>query len=375
MKNSQLILCVKKFFAFILFFLTCFPVINMYSQTYNLVWSDEFDYSGLPDEAKWNYDVGGGGWGNQELQYYTSKRLQNAKVEDGKLIITAIKEIYSGKDYTSARLVTKYKGDWLYGKMEINAKLPAGRGTWPAIWMLPTDWEYGDWPSSGEIDIMEHVGYDEGVVHATVHTEAYNHTLGTQKGDTIHLDDATSAFHVYSMEWTPIKIDFFADGVKYFTFYQYSTEYTKWPFNKRFHLLLNIAVGGSWGGAQGVDVYAFPTQMEIDYVRVYQLSTATGTESSELEMKKLQDSEAEFEIFPNPFNDHLNISYSEDIDQIDIYNCYGNKSMDFKNPLADNSLTDKSLLVLNLDNLKPGIYFLALKYQNELVGLKSAIKY
>ena len=271
MKKCKLILSVKKIIAFVFLFSTCFPIINLYSQTYQLVWSDEFDTSGLPDESKWNYDVGGGGWGNQELQYYTSKRLQNARVEDGKLIITAIREVYSDMDYTSARLVTKYKGDWLYGKIEISASLPAGRGTWPAIWMLPTDWEYGGWPASGEIDIMEHVGYDEGVVHGTIHTEAYNHTIGTQVGDTIHINDAMSAFHVYSIEWTPTKIDFFTDGVKYFTFNKNSDDYKKWPFNKRFHLLLNIAVGGSWGGAQGVDVDAFPTQMEIEYVRVYQI--------------------------------------------------------------------------------------------------------
>lgn len=283
MKNNQMILGGTGMLFSILLLLTMLAPKNIYSQTYNIVWSDEFEYSGLPDEARWNYDVGGGGWGNQELQYYTSQRLENARVEDGKLIITAIREKYSGMDYTSARLVTKHKGDWLYGKLEICVKLPEGRGTWPAIWMLPTDWEYGGWPSSGEIDIMEHVGYNEGVVHATVHTEAYNHTLGTHQGDTVHINDATSAFHVYSMEWTPIKIDFFADGVKYFTFYQNSTDYKKWPFNIRFHLLLNIAVGGSWGGAQGVDINAFPAQMEIEYVRVYQLSTETAlTQQNEL---------------------------------------------------------------------------------------------
>lgn len=250
-----------------------FPLIELGAQTYNLVWSDEFEYTGLPDSAKWNYDVGGGGWGNNELQYYTSKRTENARVENGNLIIEAIKEIYAGMNYTSARLVTKNQGDWLYGKVEVSAKLPAGRGTWPAIWMLPTDWEYGGWPSSGEIDIMEHVGYDEGRVHATIHTEDYNHMLGTQQGSSVIISDAISAFHTYSMEWTPIKIDFFADGVKYFTFYKYADDYKKWPFNKRFHLIMNIAVGGSWGGAQGVDIYAFPTRMEVAYVRVYQLST------------------------------------------------------------------------------------------------------
>jgi len=246
--------------------------IKLGAQTYNLVWSDEFEYKGLPDSTKWSYDVGGSGWGNNELQYYTSKRIENARVENGSLIIEAVKETYSGMNYTSARLVTKNHGDWLYGKVEVSAKLPAGRGTWPAIWMLPTDWQYGEWPSSGEIDIMEHVGYDEGKVHATIHTEDYNHMIGTQQGSSVIIADATGAFHTYSMEWTPIKIDFFADGVKYFTFYKLADDYKKWPFNKRFHLIMNIAVGGSWGGSQGVDVNAFPTKMEVAYVRVHQLS-------------------------------------------------------------------------------------------------------
>jgi beta-glucanase (GH16 family) len=153
---------VTKLLALIPGILMLFPVLDMHCQTYNLVWSDEFDYTGLPDTTKWSYDVGGSGWGNQELQYYTYRRTDNARVEEGKLIIEAIKESYSGMNYTSARLVTKNQGDWLYGKIEVSAMLPKGRGTWPAIWMLPTDWEYGGWPSSGEIDIMEHVGYDEG---------------------------------------------------------------------------------------------------------------------------------------------------------------------------------------------------------------------
>lgn len=239
------------------------------AQEYELVWSDEFDYPGLPDSEKWNYDVGGSGWGNQELQYYTDGRTENARVENGKLIIEARKENYGGNDYTSARLVTKNKGDWLYGRIEVKAKMPAGRGTWPAIWMLPTDWYYGGWPQSGEIDIMEHVGYDEGIVHGTVHTDAYNHTKGTQQGNSYEVPDATSAFHVYSIEWSEDTIEFFVDDDKYFMFANQGT-WQKWPFDKRFHLILNIAVGGTWGGAQGVDDNAFPTQMEVDYVRVYQ---------------------------------------------------------------------------------------------------------
>jgi beta-glucanase (GH16 family) len=246
--------------------------INAVSQTNitQLVWSDEFNYTGAPDTNKWGYDIGGNGWGNQELQYYTD-RPENIIVQDGKMIITALIEDYEGKSYTSARLTTRTKGDWLYGRIEVMAKLPAGRGTWPAIWMLPTDWEYGGWPASGEIDIMEHVGYDMGTVHATVHTETYNGAIGTQKGDDIYIPDVHTTFHLYVMEWSEDTIHFYADSVRYFSFPNYHTGYEEWPFDKQFHLMLNIAIGGTWGGQQGVDNTIFPQTLEIDYVRVYRM--------------------------------------------------------------------------------------------------------
>ncbi|MBI9009446.1 MAG: family 16 glycosylhydrolase [Tenericutes bacterium] len=240
------------------------------------VWSDEFNYEGLPDSDKWGYDVGGSGWGNNELQYYTREDLDNALVSDGTLKITARKEDYMGNEYTSARLITKYKGDWEYGKIQVKAKLPSGLGTWPAIWMLPTDWVYGGWPDSGEIDIMEYVGYDPGIVHGTIHTGAYNHSLGTQIGYSKTVADAETAFHVYELEWEPGFMEVFIDGVSYGRFgfnptYNVDTDNSDaWPFDQRFHLILNLAVGGNWGGAQGVNPEAFPTSMEVDYVRVYQ---------------------------------------------------------------------------------------------------------
>jgi len=235
-----------------------------------LVWSDEFDYTGSPNAAKWDYDLGGNGWGNNELQYYTD-REENAKVENGNLIITAALESYGGNDYTSARLVTRNKGDWLYGRIEVKAKLPEGRGTWPAIWMLPTDWEYGGWPNSGELDIMEHVGYDMGYVHQTVHTEAYNHTLGTQRGGDIYVADVHQAYHIYAMNWYEEVVKFYVDNHLVFTFSNEHSGSDTWPFDQRFHLLLNIAVGGDWGGVEGVDITVFPQTFEIDYVRVYEL--------------------------------------------------------------------------------------------------------
>ena len=237
-----------------------------------LVWSDEFDYEGLPDDTKWNYDTVGNsyGWGNNELQYYTVERKENAWVDGEFLTIAAIRESWNDFNFTSARLTSKEKGDWLYGRMEIRAKVPGGRGIWPAIWMLPTDWEYGGWPESGEIDIMEHVGYEPDSIYTTVHTGAFNHTQGTQVGDATYVPDCEDKFHVYAIEWDEEKIDFFIDEKKVFTFNNSKKGHDEWPFDKRFHLILNVAVGGNWGGLHGVDDSIFPAEMKIDYVRVYQ---------------------------------------------------------------------------------------------------------
>jgi beta-glucanase (GH16 family) len=231
------------------------------------VWADEFSFDGAPDAAKWGYDVGGNGWGNNELQYYTDGL--NASVSNGMLKIIARKENYSGRDYTSARMITKNKGDWLYGRFEVKAKLPRGRGTWPAIWMRPTDWAYGNWPNSGEMDIMEHVGYDAGRVHITIHTKAFNHLLGTQKSASKIVPTAMDEFHRYRIDWASYGIRGYIDDEKIFEFMNQGAGPDYWPFDKRFHLLLNIAVGGSWGGTQGVDESIFPATMEVDYVRVY----------------------------------------------------------------------------------------------------------
>jgi beta-glucanase (GH16 family) len=239
---------------------------------WKLVWSDEFDYKGLPDRKKWDYKVGGNGWGNNELQYYTAGKLANARVEQGKLIIEAQKEKIDSNNYTSARLVTAGKGDWTYGRFEIRAKLPSGRGTWPAIWMLPSKTTYSDrrWPDNGEIDIMEHVGFDPGVIHASTHTKAYNWPKKNQKTATLEVPDAQSAFHVYALEWDAGNIDIYIDKTKVLSCKNEGTGWEAWPFDQKFHLILNLAIGGGWGGAKGVDDTIFPQRMEIDYVRVYQ---------------------------------------------------------------------------------------------------------
>ena len=241
-------------------------------EDYKLVWWDEFDKFGLPDEEKWDYDTGGHGWGNDELQYYTLG--ENVEVKDGILTIEARQELYEGMEYTSTRLVSRNKGDFKYGKIEVRAKLPTGIGTWPAIWMLPTDWKYGDWPVSGEIDIMEHVGSDQNTVHASIHSSRFNHTKNTQKTNKIYVEGASEDYHLYTIEWLPHKIEVFVDNESYFVFepgrYLDCPTQLEWPFDQEFHLLLNIAVGGMWGGMTGVDESIFPQSMQVDYVRVYQ---------------------------------------------------------------------------------------------------------
>ncbi|WP_443945735.1 family 16 glycosylhydrolase [Pedobacter sp. AW1-32] len=233
-------------------------------------WRDEFDNNGAPLIRNWTYDIGGSGWGNNELQYYTNS-LSNASVANGLLTITAQKENTEGKAFTSARLVTRGKLDVLYGRFEIRAKLPSGRGTWPAIWMLPTDRVYGDWPKSGEIDIMEHVGYDQNVVHFSTHSEAYYFKINTQKTSTKVIESASSAFHLYRVDWTPDAIRGYYDNEQVFECINEKKSYKEWPFDQKFHLLLNVAVGGDWGGAKGVDESIWPQTMQVDYVRYYRM--------------------------------------------------------------------------------------------------------
>lgn len=233
------------------------------------VWADEFDAPGKPDPTRWTYDVGGGGWGNNELQYYTQG--DNVDIADGICTITAKKEIREGAQYTSTRMVTRGLGDFTYGRFEARLQVPSGRGTWPAFWMLPTDRVYGDWPKSGEIDIMEHVGYDPNVFHFSTHCEAYYFKQGNQKTSSLKVPTGTSEFHTYRTDWTPYSIKGFIDDQQIFEFDNQNGGYKVWPFDKRFHMLFNLAVGGDWGGASGIDASAFPQKMMIDYVRVYKM--------------------------------------------------------------------------------------------------------
>jgi len=240
-----------------------------------MVWNDEFDgITGVPDPSKWSYEIGNGcpdncGWGNNQLEYYTDASM-NSRIENGLLIIEAHRQSMGGLLYSSAKINTRQSGSWKYGRIDVRARLPRGRGTWPAIWMLPTHWKYGGWPHSGEIDIMEHVGWAQDSLFGTVHTQNYNHVAGTQKGRTIHVPDISLHFHVYSIIWDKDKIDFLIDDKKYFTFDNDGRGPDSWPFDQEFYLILNVAVGGNFGGVRGVDNEIWPQRMEVDYVRVYQ---------------------------------------------------------------------------------------------------------
>ncbi|MBB5709861.1 glycoside hydrolase family 16 protein [Sphingomonas xinjiangensis] len=246
-------------------------------KSYTRVWADEFDRPGLPNSAKWRYDTeyNKRGWFNNELQYYAAARRENTRVENGRLIIEARRERLSGKadfggqNYSSGKLITRGVAAWKYGFIEVRAKLACGRGVWPAIWMLAADGKAG-WPAMGEIDIMEHVGWDKGRVHGTVHTKAYNHSIGTQKGASRMVPDACTAFHRFQLHWNPDRILIGVDGRAFMRFDNNGKRNAAtWPFASPQYLILNVAVGG-WGGQKGIDPAAFPTRMEVDYVRVWQ---------------------------------------------------------------------------------------------------------
>lgn len=244
------------------------------AQTWSLIWEDEFNGTGLPDGQKWGYDTGNGGWGNYELQNYTANRTENARQENGNLILEARRDWHNGIEYSSARLVSKFKGDWTYGRIEVKAKVPLGQGLWPAIWMLPTDYHYGNWPASGEIDIMENFalgGIKPNTIEGNVHTKSYNHMIGTNKGGTSSwLSNIEDNYHVYAVNWYEDKIEFEVDGQIYFSFAN-EGNWEAWPYDKRFHLILNIAVGGTLGTTPDPNI--FPKKMMVDYVKVYELKT------------------------------------------------------------------------------------------------------
>lgn len=237
-------------------------MVDIKSTLPDLVWADEFNVNGAPNPANWTFEIGRGnnGWGNGELQYYTD-RSQNASVANGVLKITAIKENFSGAAYTSARLITKDKFDFKYGRVEARAKLPAGGGTWPAIWMLGADINQIGWPACGEIDMMEHKGNEPNKIHGSLHYPG--RSGGNPVTNTINITNATSEFHIYKLEWSETSIKIYVDNSLYLNVPNTQSI----PFNKNFYMLTNVAMGGTFGGT--VDPAFTSASMEIDYIRVF----------------------------------------------------------------------------------------------------------
>jgi beta-glucanase (GH16 family) len=242
-----------------------------------LVWSDEFNGTGLPDTTKWSYNIGNWGWGNNEPQYYTEYRTENARQEDGNLIIEAHKNDLD-EPWTSARLTTQGQASFLYGKVEFRAKVPVGRGTWSAGWLLGDSYEDElSWPYCGEIDVLECVGYEiddetgDGLNHATCHTRAYYFKQDNQIGSEKIVKAMNNTFHTYAIEWYPDVIYGLVDGERYYT-YDKNKDELEWPFFNPQNIILNLAVGGGWGGAKGIDESWESHQFIIDYVRVYELN-------------------------------------------------------------------------------------------------------
>ena len=258
----------------LLLFIGCFaqkPFKGGSGKFTHLEWSDEFNRDGQPDTTKWTYETGY--VRNKELQYYTQQRLDNAKVQEGNLVISALNDSLRTKSslypITSASLKTKGKKEWTYGRIEIRAKFNSSLGTWPAIWMLGGNISEVGWPACGEIDILEHVGYMPDTIHFNVHTTKYNHVKKTSKGSKILYPNAVNDFHVYALEWFSDHLDWYMDDKKVFSYANENTGKDAWPFDAPQYLILNLAFGGAWGGSKGVDINSLPQRFYVDYVRLF----------------------------------------------------------------------------------------------------------
>lgn len=291
---------------------------------WKLDWAEEFDAPGLPNPAKWKYETGM--IRNQEAQYYTSARQENARVENGTLVIESRKERFSNANYTSASIHTNGLASWTFGRIEVRAKLPTGRGMWPAIWTMGTDHSNGGWPNNGEIDIMENVGFDPDRIFANVHTGAYNHVKQTAKGGSMVVRNPGAEFHVYAVEWFKDRIDFYVDTTKYYTFRNEGTGWAAWPYTKPQYLILNAAIGGGWGGQQGIDDAIFPQKYFVDYVRVY--SEAGGSNPAALDPRRedmgaRRDGKVRLSILPGPDRIFLDGRALRDPPSLDIRDVRG----------------------------------------------------
>ncbi len=357
---------VTKATSLILILLLMFILLQLsivYAQDYQLVWSDEFEGSEL-DSLKWEYMTGDGtayglpsGWGNNELQWY---RPDNVTVENGNLVIAAKKETYSGKNYTSARIRTINKGDWKYGRFEFRIKFPFGKGIWSAIWMLPTDNVYGGWAASGEIDIIEHLGQESNEVHGTLHYGG-PWPQNTHSGMSNTLQEGTFAddFHLFALEWEEGIFKWFVDD----SLYQTQTSWNSTnggfpaPFDQRFHLLINIAVGGNWPGNPNATT-TFPQMLEVDYVRVYQKSD-TSTAISRGNIWPVGYGLGQ--NYPNPFNPSTTIKFTLSKSSkiaLKIYNLAG---QEIETLVEGFRHTGEHELKWMVEGLPGGIYFYKLQ--------------
>jgi beta-glucanase (GH16 family) len=327
------------------------------AQNWNLVWSDEFDGAGV-NLNKWEFQIGDGsaygipGWGNNELQWY---RSENAAVENGLLLITAKKESFAGHAYTSTRMRTRQKGDWKYGRIEMRARLPFGKGLWPAFWMLPTDNIYGGWAASGEIDIMELVGHEPNKTYGTLHYGGpWPNNTSSGSSYTLPAKNFSDDFHVFAIEWKPGEIRWYVDNV------HYQTQTNWWstggpfpaPFDQRFHLLLNVAVGGNWPGNPDASTI-FPQRLEADYVRVYQVAGATEVDEKNLFLPK------EFSLgqnHPNPFNPRTTISYAIAREQFVILKVYDIRGREMTTLVSQQQRAGYHRILFHASDLPGGVY-------------------
>lgn len=236
---------------------------------YKLVWKDDFSIDGKPNSDFWNLETGGWGFGNDEDQFYTDN-LKNAFIKDGVLNIVGLKEDYENRNYTSAKLTTHGKKTIQYGKIVVKAKMPKGDGVWPAIWMLPNSIHEGEsWPLCGEIDIMEHVGRMPNSIHYSLHSEKYNHRKNNHKTHTMEDDTIYDNFKSYEIRWDENSITYYLDGVKQVEYIKDPNDDNEgWPYNKPYYLIINLAIGGSWGGK--IDDNIIPATMQISSVEVYE---------------------------------------------------------------------------------------------------------
>ncbi len=325
--------------------------ITNFGQSWNLIWSDEFEGPSI-NTSNWVFEIGNNnGWGNNELEYYTS-RPENAKIENGQLVITARQESYGGKSYTSARMKTQGKRSFKYGKIEAYIKIPMGQGSWPAFWMLGDNISFIGWPKCGEIDIMEHVN-NASSVNGTIH---WANAAGAHvsEGKTTTFD--VSQYHLYTIEWNSAQIKWFIDYKPYFTFSISNSVNSTEEFHLPHFILLNLAIGGNWPGNPN-GTMQFPISMNVDYVRVYEFVTdVEKTEEIPSEVKLLQN-------YPNPFNPETKIGYQlakSGHVSLEIYDTIGNKVKTLVDEYKNAGNYNSQLSTLN-SQLSSGVYLAVLK--------------